>query len=189
MGWIAELFGSIRLQVLPFSLAAGLLGWFLRRAYVESVARRRLIRALFAEIDFNTRDMETFRRSSPSREVLQAALGANPDLVPHVTDARHTEIYRQHIASLHFIPGHLLHQVIDYYGLLEKIRVQVEGLNYDSYKTLSLAGRVRAVDLLRTTSADAETSGKALMAAFRRTFPRLKLTRYKAPHRSRPTSS
>jgi len=76
--------------------------WLASRGY-ESVRRRAdaarqrqaLIRALFAEIDFNTRDLEIFVRESDLGAVRRRILeDADGTLVPHITDARHTEIYR-----------------------------------------------------------------------------------------------
>ena len=49
-----------------------------------------LVRAIYAEIDFNTTDMEIFLTKSPSLPVLRKAMAERDDLIPHITDARHT---------------------------------------------------------------------------------------------------
>ena len=48
-----------------------------------------LVRAIYAEIDFNTTDMEIFLTKSPSLPVLRKAMAERDDLFPHITDARH----------------------------------------------------------------------------------------------------
>lgn len=136
-----------------------------------------LVRALFAEIDFNQRDMERFLAFSPSQEVIRQAILDNPKLVPHITDARHTEIYRSRIWELHTISDKVLRETVEFYGLLEKIRVQIESINYASFGTLSPEGRNNAVDVIRRTSFQASVCGAVLLEEFAKQHPQLALAR------------
>lgn len=147
--------------------------WFAKRiieqrnaAEAQREADMNFIRALYAEIDFNTRDMEIFNRDSADPEKVRDALMANPDRVPHVTDARHTQVYRDRIQDLHIIEDGVMHKTIYFYGLLEKILVQAQGFDKPSYKTLSDEGRVAAVELMRGTADVAERCGQSLLKDF-----------------------
>ena len=168
----------LRFLIAVLTPTIGFLVWFIKRNMDARAARRSMVRALYAEIDFNTRDMERFRRNSPPPEVLSQVLRDNPDRIPHVTDARHTEVYRANIAHLHFVSDNVLQHAVDFYGVLEKVRVQVDGLNYPSFQTLPPESRVQAVELIRATTKSAEISGKRLMAEFEREYPKLRLTRF-----------
>lgn len=161
--------------VLVWGIGRGWEVWTERQTNVQ--VQNNLVRALFAEIDFNQRDMERFLRDSPSAEVIRAAIAANPKLVPHITDARHTEIYRSRMGEIHNISDRILRQTVEFYGLLEKIRVQVEAVNYPSFKTLSTEGRVNAVDVIRRTAHHAAIRGDALLAGYDREYPNLQLER------------
>lgn len=168
----------LRFLIAVLTPTIGFLVWFIKRNMDARAARRSMVRALYAEIDFNTRDMERFREQSPPPTVLSQILHAHPDRIPHVTDARHTEVYRANIAHLHFVSDNVLQHAVDFYGILEKVRVQVEGLNYASFKTLPPESRVLAVELIRSTTKSAEDSGKRLMAEFEKEYPKLGLTRF-----------
>ncbi len=159
--------------------------WMVQRRFEDQRKQRdslreknNLIRALYAEIDFNTADMEVFLDKSPPSSVIRAALEKNVNLVPHVTDARHTVFYSNLIEDLWVISDHLMAKIVLFYGLLEKNRIQVEGLNLPSYKTLSTAGRFNAVDVIRRTLLDAWFAGHDLLQALEREYPELALERH-----------
>ncbi|MEP4195764.1 MAG: hypothetical protein ABJL99_09035 [Aliishimia sp.] len=176
---------SLVLDYGPLILATGgVLVWGIGRGWevwtkrqTDMQVQNNLVRALYAEIDFNQRDMERFLRDSPSAEVIRAAIENNPKLVPHITDARHTEIYRNRVGDIHNISDRILRQTVEFYGLLEKIRVQIEALNYPSFKTLSADGRVNAVDVIRHTAHHTAIRGDTLLAGYDREYPELQLGR------------
>lgn len=147
--------------------------------HAREVARDQdnLIRALFAEIDFNTRDMEIFRELSRSNRTIRERLLADPDLVPHITDARHTEIYRNRISDLHRVSDRILGRMVQFYGLLEKIRVQIEAVQFHSFRSISAEGRIGAIELIRSTALQAEYCGESLLQLMREDYANLHLTR------------
>lgn len=51
---------------------------------------RRLHSRLFAEVDFNTTDMECFLLRSAALPRIRQAVPEDPKLIPHITDARHS---------------------------------------------------------------------------------------------------
>lgn len=174
-----------RLLVAMVAIAGSIFVWVVQqivlsmlRAGEKKRGSENFVRSLSAEIDFNTRDMEIFLTKSVSSERLRQALREDPDLVPHITDARHTEVYRARISELHNISDHILQKTINFYGLLEKIRVQVEGVDSPSFKTISAEGRFNVVDLIRSTAEEARREGVDLLREFRKAFPELDLRRY-----------
>ncbi|OED48703.1 hypothetical protein AB838_09270 [Rhodobacteraceae bacterium (ex Bugula neritina AB1)] len=158
--------------------------WFGKRLYDERKNKRQaekdkqnLIRALYAEIDFNTRDMEIFLEKSIPQEDLRKILQDKPALIPHITDARHTQIYQARITEVHNIADGALHSLVEFYALLEKIRVQVDGVNLPSYKTLTTDGRVNAVEVIRRTAEKSRARGVELLGIFERDYEELGLAR------------
>jgi hypothetical protein len=168
-----------------YALAGAIVVWIVKELWQGELRRRdsnkrrdNLVRALFAEVDFNTRDMEIFLSKSPSAEALQEKMSANPRLVPHITDARHTEIYRNKIAELHGVKDRTLSNMVHFYGMLEKIKMQIEGINYTSYQTLSVEGRMNGVLVIVRTSHVARTLGQQLLADMQQDYPLLELVRF-----------
>lgn len=158
--------------------------WWLKREMEDrrdqrqrEEARQKMVRAIYAEIDFNTFDMSRFLDQSMTTEALRKVLGERPELVPHITDARHTEIYRNRVADIDAFNGETLHMIVIFYGLLEKIRAQIEGINFPSYRTLSLEGRLNAVEVIRRTAKEAEKTGLSLLIAMETESPDLRLAR------------
>ena len=175
----------------PLSLITAILGfgiWNIQRFMedrknpnAKALKQDNLVRAIYAEIDFNTTDMEIFLTKSPSLSVLRQAMAERDDLIPHITDARHTWFYSSRISEMHVISDDLMSQIVQFYGLLEKIKMQVEGLNAKSYGTLSSAGRFKVVVLIRNTAEEAWLCGKELLRELEHAYTKLKLVRYQRP--------
>ena len=94
-----------------------------KNTHAKALKQDNLVRAIYAEIDFNTTDMEIFLTKSPSLLVLRKAMAERDDLIPLITDARHTWFYSSRISEMHFISDDLMSQIVQFYGLLEKIRM------------------------------------------------------------------
>ena len=152
-----------------------------RNAHAKVLKQDNLVRAIYAEIDFNTTDMEIFLTKSPSLPVLRKAMSEREDLIPHITDARHTWFYSSRISEMHVISDDLMSQIVQFYGLLEKIKMQVEGLNAQSYSTLSASGRFKVVILIRNTAEEAWLCGKDLLRGLECAYHDLGLARYQRP--------
>jgi len=171
-------------------LVAALLGglvavglWILARGYELFTERRQrksvgrnFIRALYAEIDFNTRDMELFL-SIPFPPALEMALREDTKLVPHIVDARHTDFYRSNISSLHHVSDDLIGNVVHFYGMLERIASQIDGLDRPAFLSISADSRITAVRRIYDTARDCEKSGKHLLDQLAAENDTLKLVR------------
>ena len=79
---------------------------------------------------------------------------------------------------MHAISDDLMSQIVQFYGLLEKIKLQVEGLNAKSYSTLSPEGRFKMVVLIRNTAEEAWLCGKDLLRGLERAYRELELAQY-----------
>ena len=55
----------------------------LKNAHAKVLKQYNLVRAIYAEIDFNTTDVEIFLTKSPSRPVLRKAMAERDDLILH----------------------------------------------------------------------------------------------------------
>ena len=140
-----------------------------------------LVRAIYAEIDSNTRDMEICLTKSPSLSALRQAMAERDDLILHITDARHTWIYSSRISEMHVISDDLMSQIVQFYGLLEKIKMQVDVLNVKSYGTLSSAGWFEVVVLIRNTAKEACLCWKELLREIEHAYTKLRLVQYQWP--------
>lgn len=160
--------------------------WFLTRWFELYQKRqllkneqRNLVRALYAEIDFNTRDMEFFNKLSPDIPTLRQGLNQDANLIPHITEAKQTAIYRAKITEMHLISDDLIRGVVDFYGLLEKISSQVAGLNSSSYKSISPGGRLKVIQHIYDTSSACHEKGLKILRMLEDTYPDLSLRRAK----------
>lgn len=138
--------------------------------------RSNLVRSLFAEVDYNTQDLENFLINSPDLNVFREKL-SDPQFVPHITDARHTEIYRENVSLLHNIRDVFIQELIAFYGDLEKIRAQIDGVRMPSYKSISIDGQVRVIRRLYSRCHDCMECGEQLVEKMRNAYPELKLQR------------
>jgi len=119
-----------------------------KNAHAKVLKKDNLVRAIYAEIDFNTTDLEIFLTKSPSLPLWCKAMAERDDLIRHITDARHTWFNSSLISDVHVISDDLMSQIVQFYGLFEKIKIQVEGLNAKIYSRLSLWGRLKVAVLI-----------------------------------------
>ena len=85
-----------------------------KNTHAKVLKQDNLVRAIYAEIDFNTTDMEIFLTKSPSLPVLRKAMAERDDLIPHITDARHTWFYSSRISEMHVISDDLMSQIVQF---------------------------------------------------------------------------
>mmetsp|Transcript_22928 Transcript_22928/g.38540 ORF Transcript_22928/g.38540 Transcript_22928/m.38540 type:complete len:234 (-) Transcript_22928:770-1471(-) len=144
--------------------------------------RDAFIRAIYAEVDFNTFDMTRFLDATISLERL-SVLFENVEFVPHITDARHTEIYRSRTEELHFViddglpDNSLVGDLVRFYGELEKVAQQIEGLGKPSFKQISVPGKAATIGNIYNTCAACERIGVTILGKMQSRFPQLSLSR------------
>lgn len=150
---------------------------FLRWYLLRNRERSNLVRALYSEIDFNTKDLHFFLTHSPSEQAIKKAFDENKALIPHITDARHTHIYRENIKNLPHISDNLIARLVQFYGLLEKIKEQIDALQYESFPTITKASKVQAVLGITANVRECAAIGDVILDDFSKEYPKLGLTR------------
>ena len=158
--------------------------WVATQIYrlIRDFARRRsekrnLVRAIFSEIDFNTKDLLFFVEKSVSLKKLESEFSKKPSLIPHITDAHHTLIYTNNIHNLHYISDRFIARLVLFYGLLDKIKEQIDGMNQPSYSTISARGKYKTLCSLLDNAAEAEAIGCSILKEFKLEYQELNLAR------------
>lgn len=166
-----------------WGVVSALVLWILSRMFElfqDSQNRRRVrlsvLRTLFAEVDYNTRDMEIFLARSPDIDKIRDKL-LDPNFTPHITDARQTAIYHKNIAFLHYMQDDLVQDLVAFYGYLEKISSQVDGITKPSYKTISVAGQVNVIKGIYETCDECKQCGQRVLCGMMEAYPKLELKR------------
>ncbi|XDA96547.1 hypothetical protein AB1M95_10385 [Sulfitobacter sp. LCG007] len=141
-------------------LVTSVIAWYRNR-----YERRNLIRALYSEIDFNTRDLEFFRTGSADIELIRQHLDTNPDGTPHITDAHHTAIYSANLNRLHHLSDDLIAKVVLFYGLLGKLKAQIDGVGQMSFQRISLDGKILTIERIQSTALEGRDIGLQVLEA------------------------
>lgn len=160
---------SLQTALITATVAVGL--WIASRLFERYLDDKRreeekekTLRALFAEIDFNTYDLVKFIRDSPGTAVITKKIEEErQEYIPHISDARHTEIYRNHIDALHHMGNEYISDVILFYGYLEKIKSQIDSLSAPSYVTISVAGKCNVIRIMIDAVHGAAAKGEQLL--------------------------
>lgn len=139
--------------------------------------KRNYITALYAEIDFNTRDMEIFLAASSSIEDAVAQFHADPQFVPHITDARHTDIYARTLTSITHVGKDQIGRIVQFYGLLEKLKAQVDGLHLESFAKISAEGKEGTLRGIFATVGECASLGEQILAGLEDRYGKVGLTR------------
>ncbi len=157
-------------------LATRIAEYFLERSR-NSKEKEKFLRALYAEIDFNTRDMEEFVENPIPINAVIDKVRSQSDFIPHVTDARHTEIYRSNIERISHAGDFYIADVIYFYGLLERIKGQIDGVYLPSYTKISANGRANVINRIYDDSFTCAGTGRAILRTMEESYPNFKFRR------------
>lgn len=171
------LYSRLGLGALLIWIASRIYDFAMRRAE-RAQESNAFLRALYTEVDFNTADMERFLAESADMRVLEDRLH-DPDFTPHITDARHTDIYRSKLDMLHVLHDGLIGDIVTFYGDLEKVRTQIDGVRFESYGRISPQGRINVIRGLMQVCRNCEMRGQHILSAMERDYPVLKLKRHR----------
>lgn len=150
---------------------------YVQQRFSRSSDAQKYIIALFAEVDFNTRDMEIFLAESASVDAVVKKVREEQEFIPHITDARHTYIYSEGLANIHYIGKELIGKLVYFYGLLEKLRNQVAGIYLPSFGKISSDGRAATIEEIVATAAEISLAGHAILDDLRVKYPDFVLAR------------
>lgn len=159
-----------------FVFGASKLWDLLREQRQSERATKSYIRGLFAEIDFNTTDLRRFNAASLDYADLLKAFKSKADLIPHITDARHTVVYADNMSRLSDLPDAFIRDVVEFYGDLEKIREIIAGLDKGSFKTISAQGKLNVIKRLFRRTEETQMLGETLLERFCDAFVDLELS-------------
>lgn len=164
--------------------AVALLVWFLTRLWemiekriTASKSKRRAITALYAEIDFNTRDFEIFLANPADFDPVIAKVREQLDFIPHITDARHTEIYKSIVSQIGDIGHRHIGDIVYFYGLFEKLQNQVEGIYLPSFVKISANGRESVIREIVETADQCAQVGRRILDEMEMDYPQYRLER------------
>ena len=143
----------------------------------RETARENFVRALFAEVDFNTRDMEEFISNPVSVNAVVTKVSSELTFVPHITDARHTEIYKSNIGLVNFAGDGYLAEIVYFYGLLERIKGQIDGVYLPSYINISGQGRANVINRIYDDARSCARSGEIILERMEHEYPGFRLKR------------
>ena len=157
--------------------------WFLSRTFeiCHGLLNRRrgrssVLRSLFAEVDYNTRDMEIFLEQSPQIEDIEVKLH-DSNFVPHITDARQTAIFHANLHLLHHMQDELIQDLVAFYGDLEKLRARIDGITKPSYKSISVEGQINVIRRIYDKCEECQKNGQRILCMMMKAHPNLKLER------------
>jgi hypothetical protein len=185
IAWLAALLANgAAAGAIVTALVAAVL-WMLSR-WVEVFATRdgrrgerdSLISSLYAEIDFNTRDLELFLLNSADITAIEARIRQSDTYLPHVTDAHHTIIYSSRIADLHHLDDGLTARLVLFYCLLGKIKAQIDGINQPSFSRISANGQITVIRPILANSDECRCEGEAILLLFVQRYPAYGLVRF-----------
>ena len=169
-----------RLQVALFTAAVTFTLWVLKqfvdvatRFWRRRQSRRSLIRALYAEVRFNVAELRDAAEHGVKIEDIRDAMEARPDTIPHMTDAEHDDVYRTRLRDLPLFEDKLIAGIIQFYGRMRKIKVQIDGMNLPSYATISINGRLKVMDRINQQIVAASDNGQALLKELEQTYPKV----------------
>lgn len=139
--------------------------------------REKFIRALYAEIDFNTRDMEEFLSNSAGIPQVTEKLRSDSKFLPHITDSRHKEIYKSQIGLIHHTGDDYIGDVVTFYGIMDRISSEVAGVYLPSYPIISGEGRASVINDLFNHALECSTLGGDILSQMEGAYPSYRLRR------------
>ncbi len=148
-------------------------GWEVSRAiYFMKTDKRRLIVALHTEIQHNLDEFqETLKKSPPIDEELKAIFENDKDKLVHAPYARNMRFFDDLRPELHVLPADLLDKVIRFYHAVESIYGLADGFGTDSFKNLTVRGKILQLEKFEELQRGALQKGESARDALKEAFP------------------
>ena len=185
-----------RLQVALFTASVTVILWGLKQildAVVAWRARRRsrdqLVRALYAEVRFNVAELTDAAANGVKIGDIREAMEHRQGTIPHMTDARHDAIWQSRLTELPLLDDALIGSLIRFYGRMEKIHVQIAGLNLPSYATISTNGKLKVMDRINVQIAAARDDGVLVLDDLEAHYPKILAAQAQLRHGNRLSAS
>ncbi|MEO1330539.1 MAG: hypothetical protein AAFW46_12825 [Pseudomonadota bacterium] len=128
--------------------------------------RREFIAALLAEVEYNIDEIADFRALSAALPVVEAFIRAK-NLPPHITDTRHTRVYRESVERLFTLNPETIRRLIVFYNELDTVSGQIDGLQLASFSGISVAGKYKTVERIIDNAKKAQNYGRCAASSLR----------------------
>lgn len=111
-------------------------------------ARKRYLLGLKEEIALNIRNLQSTIAAFPPKAKINAFLKAEKKNRPLMTFSYYSIIYRNRTDVLQDLPDILIRDIVDFYGKLESLAVNVSSIEGKAFETISGEGREYAFQSL-----------------------------------------
>jgi hypothetical protein len=120
------------------------LGFAINKRITDSAqlrTRRKYLLALKEEIGLNVASLEKSTRIFPPQPNISQFLRQSKDNVPWITFSFYSVIFRNRTEVLQDLDSLLINNIVDFYGKLDEIDIDIRALSNQSFKTISDEGR------------------------------------------------
>lgn len=147
--------------------------WEIGRAiYIMRTDKRRLIVALHTEIQHNLDEFrETLENSPKIDQALKDIFKKDKDKIVHAPYARNMRFFDDLRPGLHVLPADLLDKVIRFYHAVESIYGLADGFGTDSFKNLTVDGKIAQLEMFKELHQRALKKGESARDALEAAFP------------------
>lgn len=125
------------------------------------------IRALYAEVRFNLTDLRNFDRLSTQKDELIKKVQDDLSYVPYATIMLQSDIYKSKVDIISYLDNEYISDVVNFYGKLDAIKIQLESLSTDAYKNITPSARGNAINEIFIDVSDGIKIGKILLDKIR----------------------
>lgn len=148
-------------------------GWEVGRAiYITRTNKRRLIVALYTEIQLNLDEFKKTLENSPKiDQALVDIFDKDKDKIVHAPYARNMRFFDDLRPELHVLPADILDKVIRFYHVVESIYGLADGFGTDSFKNLTVGGKIAQIQKFEEIHREAVEKGKLARDALEEAFP------------------
>ena len=141
----------------------------LRHASEGSRRKKNIAKALYVEIQENTKELDKFLEQDP--EAVKAAVMADRSLIPHLVYNDKTYFFEQAKDHISSFPTDVLEPVVVFYNELEYLYAQIDGLEKPTFKCISDNGRAQAIQNMWDSVARASRYGEKAMESLKLHLP------------------
>jgi hypothetical protein len=139
---------GLLLTVVLFFAGYFITSWIERRK--RRVARRSFIKALAEEIKLNVKSLEKATTGFPSGHDINVFMALDPNNRPYVTFSYFSVIYSSHTEILQDLPDIMIRNIVEFYGNLANVAIDVAAIDKDSFSRISQRGREECLSDIMT---------------------------------------
>jgi hypothetical protein len=154
---------ALIVTVLLFALGYVISSWL--DAKKKKATRRQYLVALREEISLNIFLLDKSIRAFPAKEAISELLARAEGNRPLITFSYPSIVFRSRTEVLQDLPDTLIKNIVDFYGKLDQIAVDVGGISYPAFPTISLKGREEFIFDIHVQEQIALQQGRVILDA------------------------